>query len=190
MRLDHIAYRVKDRDAAVKFFVDAFGYQKQEDFKIVLEDGSEASSTSLEPPEKLKPDMNFDCISFIPNGPMVPQIQAEYHLAPEIFVSSGPEGSLIDRWVKEWGRGVGAVHHLAFEVDDVRAKMAEWISKGWLFTTKDPLSCADLTQVFSFPNPYTGIIYEFIERKGQRGFCKDNVAKLMASTAQFVGPKT
>lgn len=179
MRIDHLAYRVKNRDKAIEFFVAAFGYKVQEEFEITLEDGSKARSVSMEPSEKINPDMEF--ITVNPMG--------AYHLAPEVFVSDGPSGSIIDNWVNTWGHGIGGVHHIAYQVEDVRAKMAEWIAKGWLFTTKDPLVCEDLTQVFSKPSPITGIIYEFIERKGQRGFCKNNVAKLMSSTAEVNNEK-
>jgi len=174
MRLDHIAYRVKDRPAAVKFFCEAMGYKVQDEFDITLEDGSKAKCQSLEPPEKVFPFLPF--VSENPDGDGI------YHLAPEIFVSDGPPGSVIDDWVNTWGRGIGGVHHMAYQVDNVQKTMDEWKAKGWLFTTEAPLSCEDLTQVFTKPNPYTNVIYEFIERKGQRGFCRDNVAKLMAST--------
>lgn len=183
MRLDHIAYRVKDRDKTAKFLTDAFGYKVQTEFDIKLEDGSTAKCIALEPPEKELPALNFQCISYVPVGPRVPHQQVMYHMAPEIFVSSGPPGSLIDNWVEQWGRGIGGIHHLAYQVDDVEAKMKEWIENGWAFTTNEALKCEDLTQVFSLPHPLTGMIYEFIERKGQQGFCKDNVARLMQSTA-------
>lgn len=177
MRLDHVAYRVKNRPAAVKFFCDAFGYRVQDEFEIILEDGSKAKCQSLEPPEKEDPEQETEEYVEYPGVGV-----GFYHLAPEIFVSDGPPGSVIDDWVNSWGHGVGGVHHLAYEVDDVQAKMDEWKAKGWLFTTPVPLKCEDLTQVFSMPNPFTGVIYEFIQRRGQRGFCRDNVAKLMSST--------
>ncbi|MDX2085153.1 MAG: VOC family protein [Candidatus Melainabacteria bacterium] len=182
MRLDHIAYRVKNRDAAVQFFTDMFGYVIQCEFEITLEDGSKAMCMALEPPEKHPHGQALEGLPFISH--VSPGL--DYHMAPEIFVSEGPPGSLIDRWVNEWGRGVGAVHHLAYEVGDVKATMDQWQAKGILFTTPEPLHCDDLVQVFTQPHPITGIIYEFIERKGQHGFCKDNVAKLMASTAHLV----
>jgi catechol 2,3-dioxygenase-like lactoylglutathione lyase family enzyme len=172
MRLDHVAYRVKNRQQAVAFFCEAFGYRVQTEFEITLEDGSVALCTALEPSEK-------------PEGYQGPSMVDGFHLAPEIFVSDGPEGSLIDNWVNSWGRGTGGIHHLAYEVDDVAATMATWQAKGWLFTTTQPLACDDLVQVFTQPNPITGVIYEFIERRGRHGFCKDNVASLMQSTAHL-----
>lgn len=191
IRLDHIAYRVKNRDAAVKFFRDAFGYRPQEEFEIVLEDGSKARCQSLEPIEKILPDTPFSSDEpFYVSGldGMPTTIFQEYHLAPEIFISDGPPGSVIDNWVNEWGRGIGGIHHMAFEVADVKAKMDDWKAKGWLFTTELPLNCENLTQVFSMPNPITNVVYEFIERRGQRGFCDGNVAKLMSSTKGLNGP--
>lgn len=171
MRLDHMAYRVKSREKAVKFFCEMFGYSVQTVFEITLQDGSTAMCSALEPPERQELQME-----------MPDFFSGAYHLAPEIFVSDGPEGSLIDQWVNTWGRGTGAIHHMAYMVDSVPEIMAEWQAKGFEFTTEEPLECEDLVQVFTQPNPITGIIYEFIERKGQHGFCQDNVADLMYST--------
>jgi catechol 2,3-dioxygenase-like lactoylglutathione lyase family enzyme len=171
MRLDHIAYRVKDRKAAVAFFCDMFGYSVQTEFEICLEDGSTAMCSALEPPERA--ELGLEAPAFVADG---------YHLAPEVFVSDGPEGSVIAEWVKHWGRGQGAVHHMAYMVESVQETMQAWQAKGYAFTTQAPLECEDLVQVFTQPNPVTGIIYEFIERRGQHGFCKDNVADLMHST--------
>jgi len=188
MRIDHLAFRVKDRDATANFLCNSpLKYKRQEggEFEITLDDGSKASCIALEPTEKTQPGMPFFCTSFIPVGPQIPQLRVDYHLAPEIFVSSGPPGSLIDNWVNEWTGGRGGLHHIALQVDDVRAVMKEWIAGGWLFTTDDALSCEDLTQVFTKPNEHLGIIFEFIERKGQHGFCAKNVGKLMASTASL-----
>lgn len=176
MRLDHIAYRVKDRRTAVGFFMDAFGYKEQAVFDIELEDGSRAECMALEPPEKRN-----GCMFTMDFSP-----DLSYHMAPEIFVSDGPPGGLIYNWVEQWCPGrAGGIHHLAYEVGNVQDTMREWVEKGFLFTTKDPLECDDLNQCFTQPNPFTGIIYEFIERKGLHGFCKDNVAKLMNSTAHL-----
>ncbi len=186
MRLDHIAFRTIDREGAVEFYVKAFGYKPQVEFEINLEDGSKAKCMALEPTEKTVGNMQFFCTSYINVGPGVPHHQVQYHLAPEIFISDGPPGSLIHKWVMEWGHGSGGVHHFAYQVDSVRDTMKYWIEQGLAeFTTPDPLSCEDLTQVFSKPNKYTGVIYEFIERKGQHGFCRDNVGRLMASTANL-----
>lgn len=239
MRLDHIAYRVKDRAAAIKFFKDALGYKEQTQFEIKLEDGSTAECTAMEPPEKtlgapfvtrpgmlmslaFAPKMTIHDFLDIADG-LVPSREiprsigwparigkwllktgrklyawtkevikianwrkVEYHMAPEIFVSQGPPGGLIERWVENWCPGrAGGIHHLAYEVDNVDETMKEWKAQGFLFTTEDPLDCGELRQCFTMPNPFTGVIYEFIERRGANGFCKDNVAKLMNSTSQL-----
>ena len=42
MRLDHIAYRVKDRYKTARFFKDAFGYTIGTEFQIEFDDGSKA----------------------------------------------------------------------------------------------------------------------------------------------------
>jgi 4-hydroxyphenylpyruvate dioxygenase-like putative hemolysin len=203
MRLDHIAYRVRSRPEAVKFFCEAFGYRSQDEFEIHLEDGSIAKCSSLEPPEKSKyPQIEVPFVADkelisdpVPegtpgtmnyyDGKFRVTDHLDYHMAPEIFVSDGPPGSLIDNWVNTWGRGIGGIHHMAYQVESVKAKMDEWKSKGWLFLTKEPLHCEDLVQIFSLPNPITGIIYEFIERKGQRGFCRNNVQALMNATKEL-----
>lgn len=178
MRLDHLAFRVARRDETARFFERAFGYRVQAEFSLTLEDGSGASCLAMEPPEKVIPGL--DLTAGLPLGRLGNE-EAEYHMAPELFVSSGPEGGLLDKWVKARG-GVGGIHHLAYQVDDVAAKMAEWRAMGIDFTTPEPLACPDLTQVFSTPLALTGIIYEFIERKGAHGFCRENVARLMSST--------
>lgn len=54
MRLDHIAYRVKDRNKTAQFFIDAFGYKIQTEFEINFDDGTTAKCIALEPPEKIK----------------------------------------------------------------------------------------------------------------------------------------
>ncbi len=180
MRLDHIAFRVADRDKTARFLMDSLGYTYTDDneFEITLGDGSKARCIALEPPEKRRRGMPWEFMGFLPEP-------ATYHLAPEIFVSDGPPGSVIGDWVAERG-GVGGVHHMAYMVDDVEATMNEWISKGYAeFLSEKPLHCEEsdpeLHQVFTKPSQLTGIIYEFIQR-GRHGFCTDNVAGLMDST--------
>ena len=104
-----------------------------------------------------------------------------YHIAPELFVSDGPPGSIVGDWVKARG-GFGGVHHIAYQVEDVAATMAEWKEKGYTeFCSEKPLTCPGLTQVFTKPSELTGIIYELITRD-KHGFCKSNVKDLMQST--------
>jgi catechol 2,3-dioxygenase-like lactoylglutathione lyase family enzyme len=179
MRIDHIAYRVKDRFKSANFFIDAFGYRIAEElpegFDIQFEDGSWAKCLVLLPPE-IKAEFQ----------PWATEIYfgdeyCNYHLAPEIFISDGSRGSIVDIWVRERG-GVGGIHHIAYQVDSVERKMDELKKLGYVeFTTDKPLTCPGLSQVFTKPSELTGIIYEFITRD-IHGFCKENVKDLMQST--------
>ena len=51
MRIDHIAYRVSNRDETTKFLEDALGYKKVDEFEIEFDDGSKAKCFALHPPE-------------------------------------------------------------------------------------------------------------------------------------------
>ena len=179
MRLDHIAYRVADRDKSAEFLIRCFGYRIAEDlpdgFEIKFEDQTKAQCLVLLPPEK-RGDSD-------PWSHLHPQDgrEVEYHMAPEIFVSQGSPGSIVAQWVKDRG-GIGGVHHMAYQVTSVAAKMKEWQEEGYAeFTTAEPLTCPGLVQVFSKPSQLTGVIYEFIERE-KHGFCQENVKDLINST--------
>ncbi|MDB2481679.1 hypothetical protein N9W84_00765 [bacterium] len=173
MRLDHIAYRVSNRDKAAEFFINAFNYSISDEFKIDFYDGTCANCYALLPSENSK---NTKLYTYCD-----PLYSKEYHMAPEIFVSEGTKGSIVDRWVKERG-GVGGIHHMAYMVDSVEETMVEWKKNNYCgFTTDKPIVSSDLTQCFTEPHPLTGVIYEFIERK-DKGFNIDNVRKLMLST--------
>lgn len=180
MRLDHIAYRVKDRYKTSSFFTEAFGYKIGTEFKINFSDDSSADCIALVPPETRHPDVSawiHRVLLAAPYGPM----KCEYHAPPEIFVSDGSLGSIVGDWVLHRD-GVGGVHHFAFQVEDVEQKMKEWKDKGFAeFLSEAPLTCPGLTQVFTKPSELTGTIYELITRTG-RGFCEDNVKNLMEST--------
>ena len=180
MRLDHSAFRVADRKKTAQFFIDAFGYKIQQEFQIDFPDGSKAECIALEPPEKIHQNLPWKILAEAdPTG----SVGAEFHMAQEIFVSDGPPGSIVGDWVAKRG-GIGGLHHQAFQVSNVRETMKLWIDKGWAeFTTADVLTCPEdeLDQVFTKPNPLTGVIYEFIKR-GDKGFCSTNVKDLMIST--------
>lgn len=178
MRLDHIAYRVSNRNKTAQFFMDSLGYKVQQEFTIDFGDGQTAQCIALEPPEKKtipNESLPWLCHNVIQN------IIQEYHMPPEIFVSDGTPGSIVDEWVKARG-GIGGIHHIAYQVDSVQKTMEEWKSKGYAeFTSEEPMKCPGLTQIFTKPSELTGVIYEFIER-GEHGFCKENVKSLMNST--------
>ena len=158
MRLDHIAYRVKDRYKTAQFFIDTMKYKIETEFKIDFDDGT-----------------NADCLVLQSQG-------LRFKDLPELFISDGDVGSIVGDWVEE--KKGGGVHHLAYQVDDVEKTMNEWKDMGYVeFLTEKPLVCEDpkLTQVFTKPLELTGVIYELIERDTQ-GFCEKNTKKLMEST--------
>ena len=182
MRLDHIAYRTKDRYKTADFFKEAFGYKIGTEFQIEFDDGSKADCIALIPPEVRHPDTRLWTYFSLQAAPYEP-VRSEYHAPPEIFVSVGTKGSIFGDWVAERG-GIGGVHHMAYQVEDVKAVMEEWKKEGYAeFYSDEPITCQDpnLTQVFTKPSELTGVIYEFINREGA-GFCKDSVKKLMEST--------
>ena len=191
MRLDHIAYRSKDRRKTAKFFQDCFGYKIGAEFDLKFDDGSTTDCIALSPPEPRSDQTeNWIFHKLTPShyaGPGDPlyMVDCELHAPPEIFVSDGPEGSIVGDWVAERG-GIGGVHHIAYQVEDVEATMKEWKEKGYAeFYSEEPLVCEEthLTQVFSKPSELTGVVYELITRgDDNKGFCETNVKSLMEST--------
>jgi catechol 2,3-dioxygenase-like lactoylglutathione lyase family enzyme len=182
MRIDHIAYRVRNRFETAEFIMKCFGYRLAEDlpegFQIKFEDDSVADCLVLLPKEQVTGTMPWMTELYF-GGEF-----STYHMAPEIFISDGTADSIVGKWVME-RNGVGGIHHIAYQVDDVEKTMLEWQQKGYAeFATKDPLKCPGLVQVFTKPSVLTGVIYEFITRE-DHGFCKDNVKLLMESTKGF-----
>ena len=180
MRLDHIAYRVANREQTAQFFIKCLAYRIAEElpdgFQIEFEDNTKAQCYVLLPPEELDMKTPWSHMELLERGS-----SQEYHKPPEIFVSEGTPGSIVEEWVNKRDE-VGGIHHLAYQVDSVVDTMKEWQEKGYgEFTTKEPLTCPGLSQCFTKPSALTGIIYEFIERESV-GFCKDNVKQLMNST--------
>lgn len=178
-RIDHIAYRVKDRMKTARFFMDALGYKYQTEFEIAFDDNSKAKCIVLDPPEKTE---HAEWSVLIPGGKDKDAI--EYHLPPEIFISDGNDDSIVGKWVQS-RQGVGGIHHIALQVESVKEMMDTWKEKGYAeFTSAEPLTCPGITQVFTKPSELTNIIYEFIERD-KYGFCQENVKDLMISTKDF-----
>jgi len=190
MRLDHIAYRVGDRRKTATFFGEVFGYTIGTEFKIEFEDGSKADCLALVPPEVRHPETNMweyyilMGLNYAGPGDPIDKIKCEYHAPPEIFVSDGPKGSIVGDWVIERG-GIGGIHHIAYQVEDVEAAMHSWRQLGYAeFLSDKPMECPGLKQVFTKPSELTGVIYELIKRDGD-GFCEDNVKALMESTKEI-----
>tara|TARA_B100000287_G_scaffold274048_1_gene258079 strand:+ start:4288 stop:4842 length:555 start_codon:yes stop_codon:yes gene_type:complete len=182
MRLDHIAYRSKDRYKTAQFFKDTLGYSIGTEFQIKFDDGGKADCIALVPPENRTPETNlWRMETHLSLNEIETETPVEYHAPPEIFVSDGPKGSIVGDWVAERG-GIGGVHHIAYQVEDVEATMKEWREKGYAeFYSDEPMTCPGLVQVFTKPSELTGVIYELIKRDG-KGFCELNVKGLMEST--------
>ena len=162
MKLDHIAYRVKDRHEAAKFFRLMFNYETGTEFDIEFDDGSKA-----------------DCYVLVP--PMSPVIMVRE--GPEIFISDGSPGSIVGDWV-EARNGVGGIHHMAYRTKKIDQIFENWKEQGTEFLTDDIVDCPDdsLRQIFTKPLDYLGgVIIELIER-GAKGFCQNSVKNLMEST--------
>ena len=177
MRYLHIAKRVGTRKKTAQVFIYAFSYKIEDDFELVFPNNETARCYAMCPPERGKYlDINFiQYFSGFTHGPV------QYHASPEIFVSEGSPESVVGKWV-EARQGIGGIHHLAYEVDSVEKQMKKWTELGYAeFTTEDPMRCPGLIQCFTKPSELTGVIYEFIQRKG-KGFCKENVLDLMTST--------
>ena len=182
MRLDHIAYRTKDRHATYDFFRKAMGYELGTEFQIEFEDGSKADCLALTPPE-VRPSLTSNWVRTLNliNPDSGQKETVTYHSPPEIFVSDGPVGSIVGDWVEQRD-GVGGIHHIAYQVVDVKKTMKHWEEEGYAeWLSKEPMVCPGLTQVFSKPSLLTGVIYELISREGD-GFCETNVKSLMEST--------
>lgn len=173
---------MRDRHKAAEFFIGAFGYRIQQEFEITFDNGEKAKCIAMEPPEK----PHGLAMSWTSNGDVLPpwgnatEHVNPYHIPPEIFVSDGTPGSIVDKWVES--HNGGGVHHMAYQVDDVTFVMDHWKKNGWAtFTSEKPFVCEGLTQVFTEPHPITGVVYEFIQR-AEKGFCAGNVKALMEST--------
>lgn len=157
MKLDHIAFRVKDRKATARLFVDYFGYLISDEFNIDFDDGSKASCFAL--------------------------TKMDDKTQPEIFISDGQPSSIVGKWVAAHGNGNGGVHHLAWRVDSVQDTMDKFRRyKMAQFTTDKPIECPGLVQIFTTEHDLTGTIIEFIQRT-DKGFCAANVKALMESSA-------
>jgi catechol 2,3-dioxygenase-like lactoylglutathione lyase family enzyme len=185
MRLDHIAYRVKDRYKTADFFKKAFGYLIGTEFQIKFGDNTSADCLALIPPED-RPVNTSEWDVMLADKPEESDEEVvfhSYHTPPEIFVSDGSIGSIVGDWVAERG-GVGGIHHIAYQVEDVAGTMEKWKKEGYAeFYSDEPISCENpkLIQVFTKPSELTGVVYELIAREGD-GFCQNSVRELMEST--------
>lgn len=78
----------------------------------------------------------------------------------ELVMSTTPEG-IMAKYVEKKGEGV---HHLAFEVDDVAAAIAELKAKGVPLTSDEPRPGAHGSKVvFIHPKATRGVLIELVE---------------------------
>lgn len=161
MKLDHIAYRVRDRIKTAGLFNSMFGYSFATEFDVKFDDGSIAQCIVMTPP--------VHPIALVPEG-------------HEIFISDGDEKSIVGKWVKE--RGNGGVHHMAYKVTEIQSIVDKWRDLDIKFLTEEVIDCPedDLRQIFTQPlDVMGGVIVELIER-GDKGFCQSSVKHLMESS--------
>ncbi len=103
-------------------------------------------------------------------------------MPPEMFVSEGEEHSIVADWVGERNKGLGGIHHIAYQVENIEEVVSRW--REHVEFSSDIIDCPSdkLRQIFSKPiEALGGLIVELIER-GDKGFCRDSVKKLMEAT--------
>jgi methylmalonyl-CoA/ethylmalonyl-CoA epimerase len=152
-RLDHIAFRVADLNPVVDFYTSTLGFDVVQELTLDFV-GSKALSRVLN----------------LPGNPFY------------IFVDQGLDAdNIISKWVEQHGSGL---HHMAYLVDDIQAAAAHLKKQGMKFTTKEVIDTGGgLKQLFSLPNPVTGILTEIIQRdKEGIFFVQENVVQLIKST--------
>lgn len=81
----------------------------------------------------------------------------------ELLEASNPE-SAIAKFIEKKGEGV---HHIAFEVDDIRAEMKRLESEGFILLNAEPKLGADNKLVcFLHPKSSNGVLVELCQERG------------------------
>ena len=155
LRVDHLLVNVLDMDAAVHWYCDVLGMREASRTIIPLSDGSNIDNRVFE--------ADGDTFSVVVGQPIEP-----WGLKAQEVQRTGP-----------------GVHHVAYEVDDLAATVAELKSKGVEFLTDEPTDDGGLRQIFTRKDPVTEIIHEFIQRTGgTRGFTSANMANLAEASTR------
>lgn len=152
-RLDHIAFRVSELEPVVEFYTKTLGFEIVQKMEMDFQ-GTKAISNVLN----------------LPGSPFF------------IFVDQGLDwDNIVTQWVKKHGSGL---HHMAYLVDDIERTWEDLKKQGMKFTTDEIIDTGGgLKQLFSEPNPVTGILTEIIQReKDDIFFVQENVVKLIEST--------
>ena len=137
MKLDHIAYRVKDRYKTSKFFIDTQNYEIHTEFKIEFDDGTYA-----------------DCLSLKSEG------------LPELFISNGVDNSIVGDWVKGIG-GIHHIAYRVDNVEKVMNEWKEKGYTEFLSDKPLVCEDPHLIQIFTKPSELTGVVYELITRESE-----------------------
>ena len=92
--------------------------------------------------------------------------------AIELVESSNPD-SIYNRFIARSGEGI---HHIAFQVDDLRKIMAEWKAKGVRFAMDPPLGASGTRRaIITFTDPATtgGLVIELCQqlKEGEENPC-------------------
>jgi len=78
----------------------------------------------------------------------------------ELLLSSDPDGA-IGRFIEKRGPGI---HHVAFEVENIREKMDYYSQKGYRLLNKEPKKGADNKLIaFLHPKDTSGVLIELCE---------------------------
>ena len=86
--------------------------------------------------------------------------------AIELVQSSNPE-SMYNKFIREKGEGL---HHIAFEVEDLRETMAEWKTKGVRFAMDPPLGASGSRRAiitFTEAESSGGLVIELCQALGE-----------------------
>lgn len=152
-QLDHIAFRTDDLDALVTHYTQNLSYEVIQEMTLQFGE-SRALSRVLQ----------------LPGHPFY------------VFVDMGmTPDNIISQWVAAHGSGL---HHLAYLVDDIDAAHDALKKRGVEFTTGHVIDTGGgLRQLFTQPDPVTGLITELIQRdRPDVFFVQKNVEALIRST--------
>lgn len=155
-KLDHIAFRVKDIEPVVNFYTSTMGFKVVQEMEMDF-GGSIAKSKVLN----------------LPGNPFF------------IFVDMGlDENNIITKWVAKYGN---RLHHMAYLTEDIYTTFEHMKNNGIKFTTNEVVDTGGgLKQLFTLPNPDTGLLTEIIQReKDDIFFVQGNVIKLIESTSEI-----